>query len=53
LIVAPPAVATLPLDSLWRDHLLFALLGLIFMVSGAISLALYLRRNPLPQRDPE
>jgi hypothetical protein len=50
MIVAPPAVAMLPLDPSWRDHLPFVLQGLIFMVSGAISLALYLRRNPPPEQ---
>ncbi|HUZ47187.1 MAG TPA: hypothetical protein VMW54_11185 [Terriglobia bacterium] len=53
LVAAPPAVTMLPLDPLWRDHLPFVLQGLIFMVSGTIGLALYLRRNPLPQEDAE
>jgi hypothetical protein len=48
LIVAPPAVATVPLGRLWLGNLPIVLMGLIFFVSGAITLTLYLRRNPLP-----
>jgi hypothetical protein len=50
LIVAPPVVATLPLGRLWLHTLPFVLQGLIFFVSGAIALALYLRRNPVPEQ---
>lgn len=50
LVAAPPTVAMLPLAPLWRDHLPFVLQGLIFMISGAIALTLYLRRNPVPEQ---
>jgi hypothetical protein len=50
LIVAPQVVATLPLGQLWSDKLPFMLQGLILFVSGAITLALYLRRNPVPEQ---
>ncbi len=53
LIVAPPAVATLPLGRLWLGNLPIVLLGLIFFVSGAITLTLYLRRNPVPEQAAE
>ncbi len=53
LVAGPLAVTMLPLTPLWRDYLPFVLQGLIVMVSGAIGLALYLHRNPLPQEDAE
>jgi hypothetical protein len=53
LVVAPPAVTALPLHPVWRDGLPIIALGLVFLVSGAISLALYLRRNPVPEQAAE
>jgi hypothetical protein len=53
LIVAPPVVTTLPIGQLWSGNLPFALQGLIFAVSGAVALALYLRRNPVPEQAAE
>ena len=47
LIVVPPVVTTLPLGQSWSGYLPFVLQGLIFAISGAITLTLYLRRNPV------
>lgn len=53
LIVAPPVVATLPLGRLWLGNSPVVLIGLIYFVSGAITLTLYLRRNPVPEEGAE
>lgn len=53
LLVVPPAITTLPLGQLWSGNLPFVLQGLIFVVSGAIALALYLRQNPVPEQAAE
>jgi len=53
LIVAPPVVAMLPLGHLWSDYLPYLLQGLIFFVSGAVTLTLYLRRNPVLEQGVE
>jgi hypothetical protein len=48
LIATPPLAATLPLSHLWPDT--FIVQGLILVVSGAITLTLYLRQNPVPEQ---
>jgi hypothetical protein len=50
LLVVPPAATVLPLGRLWLGNLPFVLQGVIFAVSGAIALALYLRQNPVPEQ---
>jgi hypothetical protein len=53
LIVVPPVVKTLPMGRLWSGKLPFVLQGLIFFLSGVITLALYLRWNPVPEQGAE
>jgi len=53
LIVAPPVVAMLPLGQLWLGNLPVVLMGMIYFVSGTITLALYLRQNPVPEQAAE
>lgn len=51
MIVLPPAlVSAFPLSRAWADALAFGLTGSILIVSGAITLTLYLRRNPVPEQ---
>lgn len=49
MVVGPSAVAMLPIGQLWAGTFPFVLQGLIFVVSGAITLTLYLRQNPVPE----
>jgi hypothetical protein len=53
LIVVPPVVATLPLNHSWSVTLQALVPGPVFFVSGAITLALYLYRNKLPEKAAE
>ncbi|HXH50823.1 MAG TPA: hypothetical protein VNM47_15880 [Terriglobia bacterium] len=50
LVAAPPALAVLPLGRLWLGNSPIVLIGVIYFVSGAITLALYLRQNPVPKQ---
>ena len=49
LIVSPPVIAARPLGRLWLGNLPVVLVGMIYFVSGTITLALYLRQNPVPE----
>ena len=53
LLVAPPIATALPVGKFWAGAFPFVLQGLIFAVSGAVALALYLQRNPLPEQGGE
>ena len=50
LVAVPPAIATLPLSRLWLNTLPYLAQGVIFSLSGAITLTLYLRQNPVPEQ---
>ena len=50
MIVVPSVVATLPLGRLWLGNSPIVLIGMIYFVSGAITLTLYLRQNPVPEQ---
>jgi hypothetical protein len=53
ILVGPVAISTLPLDRLWLDTLPIGFLGLTFLVSGGITLYLYLRRTRPPEQEAE
>ena len=53
LLVAPPIATALPVGKFWAGAFPFVLQGLIFAVSGAVALALYLQQNPVPEQGGE
>jgi hypothetical protein len=50
MVAVPPAIATLPFSRPLLNTLPYLAQGIIFSLSGAITLTLYLRRNPIPEQ---